>query len=73
MGRHTLRKATGPVDPPLSGDLASGTSGNGWLSPDDREAAEKLIAETNRKMVVDAAADIAARRYGHDGQGGTQP
>lgn len=70
MGRHSLRRQTPGEDQGFSGDLRSGASGNGWLSPEDRERAEKLIAETNRKMVVDAAADIAARRYGHDGSKG---
>ena len=68
MGRHRKQD---PTPRPKETDATPVTSGRGWLSPDDRENAEKLIAETNRRMVEDAARDIAIRRYHHDGRGTT--
>lgn len=69
MGKHTKRDDT---DKPKPRDTPSRGSGRGWLAPEDVQAAEKLIKDTNRKLVVDAATDLTIRRYGHDGHGGTR-
>lgn len=65
MGKHylkrdpgaTLRGSTTPPKPPKSG--------GGWLTPEDVAAAEKAIQEVDRQNVIDAAAEIHARRYHH--------
>ncbi len=64
MGKHSLRHTP---DATLSDTTQPPPGGNGWLTPEQVAAAEKLIAETNRKNVEDAAAQIAARRYKHGG------
>lgn len=60
MGKHTLRQDSGKT---LRGAERPPGSGRGWMTPEDVTAAEEAIAAVNRQNVLDAAADIAARRH----------